>query len=169
MKAKRLVVKLALMTTFTIGSIAGCLAAGLSSSEFSTSACACGTVNMEVVGNLDQLDGLVRQYAADHDGSFPTYEQLVTLATDRRIKRSLTSQVDIASRSFSFTPAQADAHKIGYAISSDRSDYVLLGVGLTERYAVRYLFGRRVSREFIGYEFPILHPGDVPPEPSPIS
>jgi hypothetical protein len=167
-KAKRLVTKLALVVVFTVVSIAGCLAAGLSSSEFSTPACACGTVSMEVVRDLDQLDGLVRQYAVDHDGKFPAFGQLVALVTDKRIRRNLTSQVDVVSGAFTFTPARADVYRIGYAVSDDGNNYILLGVGLTEKYAVKYLFGHWVGRESIGYEFPILHPGDVPPEPSPL-
>ena len=167
-KAKRLAIKLAWVVISAVISSAGCLAVGLTSSEFSTPACACGTVSMEVVRDLDQLDGLVRQYAADHGGKFPAFGQLVTLVTDKRIRRNLTSQVDVASGSFTFTPARADVYRIGYAVSDDGDDYILLGVGLTEKYAVKYLFGHWVGREFIGYEFPILHPGDVPPEPSPL-
>jgi hypothetical protein len=80
---------------------------------------------------------------------------------------NLTDEVDPSTGTFNFTPTLADVHKIGYAISPDCRSYVLVGIGLTEKHRTTYLFGHRISDEVTGHELPILHPGDVPPEPSP--
>lgn len=152
------------VAALAIGTIIGYLAVGLSTSAFIASACACGTVNMEVVIRLNELDSLVQQYAAEHDGNFPTYEELWAITVSRRINVNLTPWVDLTSRQFTFVPARTDVYKIGYAVSDDRDEYVLLGVGLTEKYMVTYLFGREIGRWLVGHEFPVLHPGDTPPE-----
>jgi hypothetical protein len=169
MLGKRFVVKLVLGILLITAITVGYLALGVNSREFTKSACACVTVNMHVVGRLDQLDYLVQQYAAEHYGEFPTYEELLIIAAGEGIDRGLTPQVDSVSGEFTFVPTRDDASKIGYAVFADRRSYILIGIGLTEKYRAVSLYGREVGKQLIGFEFPILRSGDTPPEPSPFS
>ena len=150
--------------------IAGVIVVSLASSEFVfvSSACACGTVNDEVIDILDELDAEVQKYATAHNGLFPTYSELVGLiADDRWFQPYLTPHVDVATGAFTFDPTRNDVHKIGYAVSLDQRQYILLGVGWTETYKRVYWFGQEVCRYLIGSEFPVLRPGDIPPKSSP--
>lgn len=141
---------------------------GLTSSVFVTAACGCVTVNQHVVSALNELDALVQQYAHEHSLLYPSYAELILMAPDY-IADDMTPAVDLGTGTFQFTPSVRDAQTCGYAVSADRRSHVLLGIGLTERHRTIYLFGRRVSDRVIGYEVPILHPGDTPPEPSPFN
>lgn len=143
--------------------------AGLTSARVATSACACGTVNQDVVYSLNALDDRVRQYAVEHGGLFPSYAELAAMVTDDWDRRHLTAEVDFASGTFTFVPGLRDIHKIGYAVSADRRDYVLLGIGWTVYSEVTDWYGHRVSSRVLKHELPILHPGSTPPEPSPYS
>jgi hypothetical protein len=166
MRAKHFLASSAVVVMTAVGAIM----IGLTSSVFVTSACACGTVNDEVILALDTLDGLVQKYAFEHNGLHPTYNELVVLTatTEHKwIRRYLTPQADVATGIFTFSPTMNDVRKVGYAVSADRHGYILIGVGLNEKYKDTYLFGRWMGRDIIGYELPILRPGDIPPEPSP--
>ncbi len=166
MRTRRVSIKSGLLTLVAIGLVV----VGLSSSVLIDSVCACGTVNQGVVMKLNWLDRLVQGYAAEHDGLFPTYDEFVQMdEIGERTRKSLTPQVDLASRNFTFALARDDSREIGYAVSDDGRDYVLLGRGLTRKYQVWRLFGIKIWQKFIGYELPILYPGDTPPENSPIS
>ncbi len=166
MRAKRLLAITALTGLITVSVII----VGMTSSEFVTSACACGTVNDVVISDLNQLDGLVRQYAVEHNGLLPTYAELTALTEGNAwIRAHLTSQVDLITGMFTFRPTPKDVYTLGYAVSVNRDRYILLGIGLNEKYKDTYLFGRRINREIIGYSLPILRPGDIPPTPSPLS
>jgi len=123
-----------------------------------TAAGACVSVNWSTAESVNRVDALVHQYAVEHDGLYPTYDELVAMAEERD-KEYLTPQVDMAARSFSFRPSQADAQKVGYAVSSDRRDYVLLGVGGRRR-EVR-LYGKIIQP--LSTKVHIIHPGDNPP------
>jgi hypothetical protein len=107
---------------------------------------------------VNRLDALVHQYAVEHNGLYPTYDELVTMA-EQRDKKYMTPQVDMAARGFSFRPGQADAQKVGYAVSADRRDYVLLGVGGRRR-EIR-LYGKVIQP--LSTKVHIIHPGDNPP------
>jgi hypothetical protein len=164
MRAKHFLAPSAFVVLITIG----IAMIGMTSSVFVTSACACGTVNDQVISDLNELDVMVQKYAIEHNGLLPTYDELVVLtAENKRIQQRLTPQVIIVTGAFTFSPTIEDVNKIGYAISTDRREYILLGVGLNEKYKDTYLFGRRIGRDIIGYELPILRPGDIPPKPSP--
>ena len=123
-----------------------------------TTASACLSVDGLAAESVNRLDALVHQYAANHNGLYPAYSELVTMA-EQRDQKYLTPQIDIAARSFSFRPSQADAQKVGYAVSADRRDYVLLGVGGRRR-EVR-LYGKIIQP--LSTKVHIIHPGDNPP------
>jgi hypothetical protein len=120
-----------------------------------TAAGACVSVNWSTAESVNRLDALVHQYAADHNGLYPTYDELATMA-EQRDKKYMTPQINIAARSFSFRPSQADAQKVGYAVSADRRDYVLLGVGGRRR-EVR-LYGKIIQP--LSTKVHIIHPSD---------
>jgi hypothetical protein len=123
-----------------------------------TTACACASVDWSAAERVNRLDALVHQYAVEHNGLCPTYDELVTIA-EQQDKEYMTSQVDMAARSFSFRPSQADAQKVGYAVSADRRDHVLLGVG-GRKVEVR-LYGKIIQP--LSTKVHIIHPGDHPP------
>jgi hypothetical protein len=123
-----------------------------------TTACACVSVDWLTAESVNRLDALVHQYAAEHNGLYPTYDELVTMA-EQQDQEYVTPQVDMAARSFSFRPSQTDALKVGYAVSADRRDYVLLGVGGRRR-EVR-LYGKVIQP--LSTKVHIIHPGDDPP------
>jgi hypothetical protein len=153
-----------------VGLLAALALLGLSSTVFTQSVCGCPTVNEAVMYDLDHLDALVRQYPDSHGGCYPTYAELaaqIPAQEQKYLLPKLTGEVDPATRAFTFTPARDDVYRIGYAITPDCRDYVLIGVGLIERHQTIFLFGQRIHDLILGREFPTLHPGDVPPEPSP--
>lgn len=155
---KRIVSVGILTTLITVGFLmvgvsVGFLATGISVSTHS--ACACITVNDVVLYRLNWIDGLVQQYATEHNGLFPTYDELEAMvALDPHQQGGLTPNVGLSTRSFTFVPTEHDVEKIGYAVSDDRRDYVLLGVGLYER---RIQFTSEHSLP-AGHEFPVLRP-----------
>jgi hypothetical protein len=146
--------------------VAGTVAANITIAELTAPACACPSVNELVVEDLATLDALAREYAAGLGGLFPSYDEFIAMAPPGH-GRDLTSQVDLATGSFTFVPGRDDARRVGYAVSADRRQYLLLGIGLTERYRDTYMFGHRLSHRRAGFDFPILRPGDPPPEASP--
>lgn len=160
--------KLGLGVLFTLVFVAGNLILGVRSQNFVRPACGCGFVNVEVAGDLERLDALVQQYAAEHHGDFPTYRDLLALTSSlKQFDRGyLISRVDLLREKFSFTVAAADVYKIGYAVSEDRDRYVLLGVGQTDIYKGVYFYGIELWIEDTGLDdLPILRPGDTPPPP----
>ncbi len=70
-----------------------------------TTACACVSVDWLAAESVNRLDALVHQYAAEHGGLYPTYDELVTMA-EQRDKKYMTPQVDIATRNFLFGQAR---------------------------------------------------------------
>jgi hypothetical protein len=164
MRIKHFLASGALVVTAAVGVIM----IGLTSSVFAASACACVTVNEEVVYELNELDSIVQKYANGHNGLLPTYDELVIMTTERQwMQRHLTPQADITTGTFMVSPTMNEVNQIGYAVSADRLEYILIGVGLNEKYKDTYLFGRWIGRDIIGYELPILRPGDTPPPSSP--
>ena len=65
-----------------------------------TTACACVSVDWLAAESVNRLDALVHQYAVEHNGLYPTYNELVTMA-EQRDKKYMTPQIDMAARSFS--------------------------------------------------------------------
>ncbi len=158
--------KLGLGVLFAVVFVAGNLILGVRSQNFARPACGCGFPNDEVAYDLEQLDALVQQYAAEHHGNFPTYSDLLALTSSlEQFNRDyLTSQVDILREKFSFTVTAADVYTIGYAVSEDRDRYVLLGVGQSDIYKGVYFYGIELWIEDTGLDdLPILQPGYAPP------
>jgi len=139
---------------------------GITSTQFQNPACACVTWNEMMISYLDSTEYLIQQYAAGHDGLYPTYQELQALLVEEYPSRHLTNQVDIVTRTFTFNPAQAEVGTMGYVVSSDRKDYVLLGIGLIETHTQFSLFDQNLGQR-TSYEFPILRPGDIPTLPDP--
>lgn len=167
MSNRKLFVKLGIGILLTIALVGGYLALGVSRQSFIKPACSCGSVNMEVVMHLNHFEHLVQQYATEHNGKFPTYNELFAIAAEEKLERHLTSQISLKGGTFTFNPTRGPASTIGYAVSNDRRSYILLGIGLTVKFETLFLYGREIWTEEIGYEYPILRPGDTPPEPSP--
>lgn len=168
MRAGRLLAAL----TFALLVFAGFVATNITTAELSVPACACPSVNELVVHDLATLDGLASEYAARRGGLFPTYDEFSAMVqaksrADLTRQVDLTPQVDLATGTFTFAPGRDDHGTVGYGVSADRRQHLLLGIGLTVRYRDTYLFGHRSSRELIGFDLPVLRPGDTPPEPSP--
>ncbi|MCP4543383.1 MAG: hypothetical protein GY832_40230 [Chloroflexi bacterium] len=124
--------------------------------------CACISTDWLLYRDLQKLDILVHQYAGEHNGLYPTYNEFEALV-EQQYRERLTPQVDIATRDFLFRPNNEDVEMLGYAVSSDHSDYVLLGVGLREK--MLSLYG--VSGLPIGREIHIVHSDDAEPPMNP--
>jgi hypothetical protein len=128
---------------FSVASLFACVFVALNAARFSN-VCACGTVNGSVMSGLNELDGIIHQFIINHDGLSPTYTELVELVSSdsqlsQWLSQRLTPKVNFTSRAFTFPITQTDAGTIGYAVSSDRRDYVLLGIGIQIRQM--YFFG----------------------------
>ena len=149
MWAKRILIVSVLAVVITIGF----LATGISVSR--NPVCACGTVNDSVSYYLEELDVRVQRYATDNSGLYPTFDTLrAMVASDKYLWRQLTPRVDCSTQRFTFVPTKDDVHKIGYAVSDNQRDYVLLGIGLYER---RIQLTDEHSLP-AGYALPILRP-----------
>ena len=120
--------------------------------------CACVSPLWLVAGSVNRLDALVQQYASEHTGLYPRYDDLMKLA-EARDQQQLTPDIDIVTRTFLFVPMQADAHTVGYAVSADQQDYVLLGIG-GRKMEVRIY---KIVIPVLSTEMRILYPGDNPP------
>jgi hypothetical protein len=145
---------------FSIATLFACVFAILNVTLSATGVCACGTVDGLVIGRLNNIDAVIRQYRINHGGFNPTYSELEELVSvDSWPGTMLTPDVDFASRAFTFHLTDADAGKLGYAVSNDRWDYVLLGVGLQTR--VISFFEWSIIPA--GHRMPIWHPGDMIP------
>jgi hypothetical protein len=141
------------------------LAAYFSVSFFEGEPCACITVNQSIISFLNRVEATLQQFADEHGGTYPLYDELAEILRPRYpVKLGwMTNEMSTSTRTFTFTTEERGGRAIGYAVSDDRQDYVLLGIGITDKY-VRVLGFDLLA----GHEFPILRAGDTPPEPSPI-
>jgi hypothetical protein len=114
-----------------------------------------GVLTLEQVADrLDQThaDQLVRRYQLERR-RFPTYEDFVEQAQQEYDDHTrLTPQVDWIRKAFRVSPRTKGA--VGYAVSSDRRDYLLLGAGWGRRQWT--WFGIKLFS--IGEGVRILHP-----------
>jgi hypothetical protein len=115
-------------------SVFACVFAMLGAAVSTSDICACGTLNGSIASSLHELDGIIQQYGMDHQGLSPTYSELHELvSSDPRLGQMLTPDVNFTSQAFTFDITRADAGRMGYAVSSDRRDHILLGIGMEVR------------------------------------
>jgi hypothetical protein len=101
-----------------------------------TPACACPPIDISARWSLDQLNTIVILYAKDHNGQYPSYEELF-LRSDKEGRERLTPYVSMITRTFYLPQLKWGA--IGYAVSTDRHDFVLIATGLGKKEIV--IFG----------------------------
>jgi hypothetical protein len=82
-----------------------------------------------------KVDEIVQIYAMEHEGQYPSYEDLYELVESTAIvRRSLLSpQIDFETGKFFIHLGQEDIGKIGYVVSEDQQKYVIKAVGWGEQ------------------------------------
>jgi hypothetical protein len=119
-----------------------------------------------VISGINYLQEFIDQYAQEHDGEYPSYQSVFQIAEEKRYSKYLTSDL-IISGEFEFVGMTTEAVQIGYAVSQDRSEYILIGMGISHMHNVISLFGIEILDYETGeFEFPIFRSGDQVPENS---
>lgn len=112
--------------------LATLLVAGGAFALYGSPACACITTNDWLQPTLDDLDTQIQQYAAEHQGLYPTYAEIAQWpqpVAGFAGPMPLTSNVSLTTGRFGFALTAADIKTIGYAVSADRRSYLLVCAG----------------------------------------
>ena len=142
----------------------GIVLIGLTATTRLTPACGCGSVDSWVFADLKQLSASIEEYAAAHDGLFPTYDEVVKIHKEldpSPYAIRMTPEIDILTGNLKFTPTRETVPRIAYAVSGDRRKYVLRGVGIDIKYQHFYFFGRDLGEHAVGQEYPVIKPEDA--------
>ncbi len=133
--------------------------------------CACATVNDSVIADLKQINTIISQFAEDHKGKYPSYDKLMYILSEENLTNPVTGEKTVKFMTpnikiFTGTATgRIHRHKIGYSVSSDRTAYVLKGIGETTIMIKINLLGKSYPA---GSIYPVLKLGDTPPYPSPL-
>jgi len=140
------------------------LVAGTSVSTTATPGCACVTWNGIVLGDLDYLSPAIQAYVS-RNGHYPTFAEVAEmLPPEDYHQKLLTDEIEVLQEPLRFLRFKTNAAQIGYAVSPDRTQGILVGMGISEERGRLYLFGHLVQEWLTGdLLFPILLPGM--PEP----
>jgi hypothetical protein len=127
-------------------------------SGYALPACGCGTVNDAVLANLKKLDVAIQQYAAAHDGLYPSYEEMIGLYrglySNPNIHLITTSpDIDISTGELKFLPSRNTIPRLFYAVTPDQHSYILRGVGLDLKYQQIFSWAIRSLSSMMGFDF----------------
>jgi len=136
-------------------------------SIYGVSACACGTWNGWVIAHLNRLEIDLEEYSSAHAGKYPSYPEFVEMASLHPDRPPVTGGLIAAQHEFRFISFPQESIQIGYAVSPDLSQYILVGMGYSYKHVRISLLGR----ELIDYgtrisEHPVFYPGDEVPKDS---
>jgi hypothetical protein len=119
-----------------------------------------------VISGLNYLQEFIDLYAQEHDGEYPSYQTVFQIAEEKRYSEYLTNDL-IISGEFELVGMTTEAVQIGYVVSQDRSEYILVGMGISHIHNVISLFGFEILDNETGeFEYPIFRSGDQVPENS---
>ena len=140
------------------------LVAGTSVSTTATPGCACVTWNGIVLGDLDHLSADIEAYVVQN-GRYPTFAEVAEmLPPEDYHQRLLTDEIEVVQTPLRFLRFTNNAAQIGYAVSPDRTQGILIGMGISEERGRLYLFGHLIQEWLTGeLLFPILLPGQAEP------
>lgn len=140
------------------------LIAGMNVSVHTLSACGCGSINGWVWSDLNALDASIKQYAATHDGLFPSYDEAVELykkIEPEDYAPKITPDIDVLTGNLKST---GNGKMVAYGVSGDRRSYVLRGIGISDKFVRFVFFGWDLGAHRAGFEYPIFKPGDPDPD-----
>jgi len=147
-----------------ISLIVVCMIAGMSVSVSTIGVCGCGSINGWVWSDVKMLDTRIGQYAAAHNGLYPSYEEAAALyakVEPEDYAPEITPNIDVVTGDLKATN---DGKMIAYGISNDRRTYILRGIGKSQKFGHFVFFGWDLGVHGIGYDYPVFKPGDPDPD-----